>query len=120
MFSYQQITGGEQGGFHELQAELGYWPGFAANSAAAPLPAHHLTVRPMTNLPHLCRTPYTISIWTEHERDSLPLWRGSLETASGQQWPFATLAELNRLLCELGGWMDPPEQPEKRQLRQIE
>lgn len=35
-------------------------------------------------------------------------WHGSLKATAGQEWTFETLAELNYLLCEIGGWMDPP------------
>jgi hypothetical protein len=54
------------------------------------------------------RVSYMISIWSERQRDLPSAWRGSIETAAGQRFTFSTLAELNRLLCELGGWMDPP------------
>ncbi len=52
---------------------------------------------------------YVLSIWSEHRDEHPPAWHGSLQMAGGQRFEFATLAELERLLCELGGWMDPPE-----------
>jgi hypothetical protein len=35
-------------------------------------------------------------------------WRGSIRTIDGQRMSFRTLTGLNRLLCELSGWNDPP------------
>ncbi len=52
---------------------------------------------------------YVLSIWSERQPDLAPVWHGMLQLAGGQRWHFATLAELERLLCEVGGWMDPPE-----------
>jgi hypothetical protein len=40
----------------------------------------------------------------------ITVWHGSLEMPSGQRFDFSTLAELERLLCELGGWVEPPSQ----------
>jgi hypothetical protein len=51
---------------------------------------------------------YVVSIWRGQPKDSARLWHGYLETVAGQRFEFATLAELNHLLCELGGWNDPP------------
>jgi hypothetical protein len=31
-----------------------------------------------------------------------------VETVSGQQFHFRTLTELDQILYELAGWMDPP------------
>ncbi len=53
------------------------------------------------------RTLYLLTIWRE-ERDEISVWHGFIETASKQRLYFGTLADLNQLLCELGGWMDPP------------
>jgi hypothetical protein len=53
------------------------------------------------------RTSYLLSIWHE-EQEEAQVWHGFIETAAQQRLDFSTLAELNRLLCELGGWMDPP------------
>jgi hypothetical protein len=54
------------------------------------------------------KVSYVVSIWREAERESAFCWKGYLETAAGQHLNFASLAELNHLLCELGGWIDPP------------
>jgi hypothetical protein len=54
------------------------------------------------------KVAYVISIWREAEREASVCWKGDLETAAGQHLNFNTLAELNHLLCELGGWLDPP------------
>ena len=56
------------------------------------------------------RISYLISIWLEKPEQARPRWRGALQTLAGQQFPFNTLNELNRLLYELGGWTDPPEE----------
>ncbi len=53
------------------------------------------------------RTIYLLAIWNEG-RDEARVWHGYIETAAEQRMYFGTLAELNRLLCELGGWMEPP------------
>ena len=53
------------------------------------------------------KVSYVISIWHELQHEGMAVWCGHLETAAGQYLNFGTLAELNRLLCELGGWMDP-------------
>ncbi len=63
----------------------------------------------MTNPPPLRRVSYAISIWVERQADLSPQWRGALETQGGQRFGFGTLDELNYLLCELGGWIDPPQ-----------
>lgn len=54
------------------------------------------------------KVSYIISIWREADQESVLCWKGDLETAAGQHLNFTSLAELNHLLCELGGWMDPP------------
>jgi hypothetical protein len=54
------------------------------------------------------KVSYIISIWREAEQESTLCWKGDLETAAGQHLNFTSLAELNHLLCELGGWIDPP------------
>lgn len=53
------------------------------------------------------KVSYVVSIWREAEKDSPSSWKGDLETAAGQHLNFTSLAELNHLLCELGGWIDP-------------
>ncbi len=52
----------------------------------------------------LRRTEYLLSIWHEGQNGAR-VWRGYIETAAQQRLHFGRLAELNRLLCELGGWM---------------
>lgn len=54
---------------------------------------------------------YVVSIWTEERTGRPPLWRGALETADGKRLHFANLAELSRLLTNLGGWADPEPGP---------
>ena len=61
----------------------------------------------INSLPPLRQVVYVISIWSECQPNRPSLWHGSLKTAAGQQFDFSTLDELNHLLCELGGWMDP-------------
>ena len=62
----------------------------------------------MNSLLPMRKVVYVICIWHEPQHDQATFWRGYLETAAGQRLEFDTLAELNRLLCELGGWIDPP------------
>ena len=62
----------------------------------------------MNTLPTHCKISYVVSIWREAEQESAPSWKGDLETAAGQHLNFASLSELNHLLSELGGWIDPP------------
>lgn len=50
---------------------------------------------------------FLISLWLDHPDNGLPLRRGVLVTAADQRLHFSSLAELNRLLCELAGWQDP-------------
>ena len=52
---------------------------------------------------------YIISIRSEYQHLGSPIFRGTLETAAGQKFEFSTLAELNGLLCEIGGWIDTPQ-----------
>jgi hypothetical protein len=54
------------------------------------------------------KVSYVVSIWREADPESLLCWKGDLETAAGQHLNFTSLAELNHLLYELGGWLDPP------------
>ncbi len=56
---------------------------------------------------HLAR--YIISIRSEYRKLGSPVFRGTLEIVSGQQFEFSTLTELNILLCEIGGWIDVPQ-----------
>jgi hypothetical protein len=63
----------------------------------------------MAQLQPTHKVTYVLSIWSHRKREHPPLWCGSLETASGQRFDFATLAELNRLLCEVGGWAEPAD-----------
>ncbi len=57
--------------------------------------------------PTIRRRIWTVSIWMQDSDDDPPTWAGLLQTRTGQEWPFHSLAELNRLLYELGGWIDP-------------
>ena len=62
----------------------------------------------MNTLPTPRKISYVVSIWREAEQVSAPSWKGDLETAAGQHLNFASLPGLNHVLCELGGWIDPP------------
>jgi hypothetical protein len=62
----------------------------------------------MNSLPSPRRVCYVVSIWREAEQASALRWKGDRETAAGQHLNFTSLAELNHLLCELGGWIAPP------------
>jgi hypothetical protein len=62
----------------------------------------------MNSLSAARKVSYVVSIWREAEPESKIFWRGELETVAGQHLNFTSLAELNHLLCELGGWIDPP------------
>jgi hypothetical protein len=62
----------------------------------------------MNSSPTTRKVSYVVSIWREAEPESKIFWRGELETVAGQHLNFTSLAELNHLLCELGGWIDPP------------
>ena len=46
-------------------------------------------------------------------------WDGSLETAAAQRVDFSTLAELERLLYEHGGWMDPTRTADAKKATQL-
>lgn len=51
---------------------------------------------------------YILSIQSEYHHWGSPVIRGTLETVAGQKFEFSTLDELNRLLCEICGWIDTP------------
>jgi len=52
----------------------------------------------------------TLRLWREDLGNGQMEWRGQLrDVISGETCYFRTLAELNRLLREMGGWRDPPE-----------
>jgi hypothetical protein len=57
-------------------------------------------------------TSYLVSIWSERAADGTAIWRGVLVTPAGQRLPFATLAQLDRWLCELVGWQEPRQDGE--------
>ncbi len=52
-------------------------------------------------------TYFRLGVWHQ-DQDEAQVWHGLIETAAEQCLYFDSLAGLNRLLCELGGWMDPP------------
>ena len=52
---------------------------------------------------------YLVSFWVDHTTNGTVVWRGVLVTSAGQRLHFSTLAQLNRWLCELAGWQDPPQ-----------
>lgn len=55
------------------------------------------------------RASFVIVIWPV-SRNETARWRGVVEAASGERFYFHTLTDLNRIVCELGGWQDPPAQ----------
>ena len=55
---------------------------------------------------------YLVSLWVDHSTNGTVVWRGVLVTAAGQRLRFSTLAQLERWLCELTGWQDPPQDGE--------
>ena len=57
-------------------------------------------------IPSAGRAAFILVIWPEEQTDDLPLWRGALESGHGVRKYFRSLNELNRLLSELGGWVD--------------
>ena len=67
----------------------------------------------MDKPPGMRRLTYTLVIWNEPRPDRRSVWRGWLQTLAGQRFAFDSLAELNRLLAELGGWMDQPDELRK-------
>ena len=54
------------------------------------------------------RASFILSIWSESQPNAQAAWRGYLETPSGKRAYFDLLAELSRLLQDVGGWHDPP------------
>ena len=62
----------------------------------------------MNSFPAPRKVSYVVSIGREVQQETALSWKGNLETAAGQHLNFSTLAELNHLLCELDGWIDPP------------
>jgi hypothetical protein len=62
----------------------------------------------MNSFPAPRKVSSVLSIWREADQESVLCWKGDLETAAGQHLNLTSLAELNHLLCELGGWIDPP------------
>lgn len=56
------------------------------------------------------RRSFVIVIWPVLQTGAPPHWRGALETLAGQRFYFHTLAGLNRLMHEIGGWQELPEQ----------
>ncbi len=65
-------------------------------------------IYPMKNSSTIHQVLYIISIRSEYQHSGSPTFRGTLETIAGQTFEFKTLAELNSLLCEIGGWIDTP------------
>jgi len=57
---------------------------------------------------------YIISIRSDYRQMGTPVFFGTLETVTGQKFNFITLAELNSLLCEIGGWIDTPPRTDGR------
>lgn len=56
---------------------------------------------------HGRRLTWTLSVWVKHPDCDTQEWAGLLQSTSGQRWGFRSLVELDRLICELGGWIDP-------------
>ena len=61
----------------------------------------------MNSLSATRKVSYVVSSWREADQESALCWKGDLETTAGQHLIFTSLTELNHLLCELGGWIDP-------------
>jgi hypothetical protein len=65
------------------------------------------------NVPDDQRSPttqrfvYILLIWNNVQPDQPSVWRGYLESISGERHYFHTLVELNELLIHLAGWVDP-------------
>ena len=57
--------------------------------------------------PH--RAASILTIWADAMASPAQAWRGYLESGDGRRQYFRTLADLNRLLVEGGGWVDPPQ-----------
>ncbi len=57
---------------------------------------------------HGRRLTWSITIWVRDPNRHPQQWAGLLGFSNGQRWPFRSLAELDHLLYELGGWIDPP------------
>lgn len=53
--------------------------------------------------PETHRAAFILTLWSEHAS----AWRGVLETADGRRRYFLSLADLNQLLREVSGWVDP-------------
>ncbi len=91
------------------------WHIDVADEAIRPKPARQMP-RECNQLMHEPRTSaihqvsYVISIRSEYRPSRSPVFHGTLETVAGQKFEFKTLAELNSLLCEIGGWIDGPAQ----------
>jgi len=58
------------------------------------------------DIPSAGRTAFILVIWPEQQTDDPPIWRGALESGRGVRRYFRSLQDLNRLLYELGGWVD--------------
>lgn len=68
---------------------------------------------PMENYPDRPCTFLVMSVWAELTPGKPPVWRGSIRANEGQRLGFSTLASLNRLVCELSGWYDPPPESQE-------
>jgi hypothetical protein len=62
----------------------------------------------MNESSNIHQVSYIISIRSENPPLGSPIFCGTLEIVSGQKFEFGTIAELNSLLCEIGGWIDTP------------
>ena len=67
---------------------------------------------PIPNIPSPGRTAFILVIWPEQQTGNAPKWRGALESGGGVRNYFRSLQELNRLLSELGGWVDGLDRPQ--------
>ncbi len=63
----------------------------------------------MNNAQPVHPVSYVLTIWSERHADLPTVWQGLIQMRGGQHFHFATLAELERLLSEIGGWTDPPQ-----------
>ncbi len=60
----------------------------------------------MNSEPIIHQVKYILWVRSEFKPLNSPVYQGVLETVAGQKFEFNTLDELNRILCEMGGWVD--------------
>ena len=58
------------------------------------------------------RQAFILLIWPELQSDFPPVWRGMLEDLAGEKCYFDSLAQLQQLIGERGGWVETPAAPD--------